>query len=43
MKNIDHRLQTAMSYTGDFDLEAFVSGETELIQNTNDTYNRVNK
>lgn len=43
MKNIDHRLQTAMSYTGDFDLEAFVSGETELIQKTNDTYNRVNK
>ena len=43
MKNIDHRLQTAMSYTGDFDLETFVSGETELIQKTNDTYNRVNK
>lgn len=43
LKNIDHRLQTAMSYTGDFELETFVSGETELIQKTNDTYNRVNK
>lgn len=43
LKNIDHRLQTAMSYTGDFELETYVSGETELIQKTNDTYNRVNK
>lgn len=41
--NLDHRLQTAMSYTGDFELESYVLGETELIQKTADTYNRVNK
>lgn len=43
ISNLDHRLATAMSYCGDFELETYTSGENELVQITSDTYNRVNK
>lgn len=43
VSDLNHRLATAMSYTGDFTLETFVSGETELVEKTNDTINRINK
>lgn len=43
ISNLNHRLATAMSYTGDMYLETFVSGETELVKKTTDTNNRVNK
>lgn len=43
VSNLNHRLATAMSYTGDMYLETFVAGETELVQKTTDTNNRVNK
>lgn len=43
ISNLNHRLATAMSYTGDKYLETFVAGETELVKKTTDTNNRVNK
>jgi GMP reductase len=40
---LNHRLKTAMSYTGCFNLEEYTSGKVKLIQKTYDTAIRVNK
>jgi GMP reductase len=43
VSDLNHRLATAMSYTSDFELETFISGEIEIVEITADTNNRVNK
>jgi GMP reductase len=41
--HLNHRLKTAMSYTGCFYLEDYTSGKVQLIRKTYDTNIRVNK